>query len=155
MTTFCLKECKQNFWESRCWMGLWAKWSSERCSCPWQAGWNYVIFKVPFNTEHSMILWFVSQKKKGSILEIWEWECLPPHGSYVARKVRPSSWTSGRNHPWVKLLSVVTEWYLTKAFPSLSFYKAKETEHEREGENSSNCIISNIHPSHISLRMVS
>jgi len=22
------------------WMGLWATWSSGRCPCPWQGGWN-------------------------------------------------------------------------------------------------------------------
>jgi len=24
--------------------------------CPWQEGWNWLIFKVPFNKSHSMIL---------------------------------------------------------------------------------------------------
>ena len=23
-----------------CWMGLWATWSSGKCPCPWQGGWN-------------------------------------------------------------------------------------------------------------------
>lgn len=53
------------------------------------------------------------------------------------------------------LLSVVTERYLTEAFPSLHFYKGKEVGYEGEGENSLNSIISNINPSHISLHMTS
>lgn len=53
------------------------------------------------------------------------------------------------------LLSVVTERYLTKAFPSLHFYKGKEVGYGGEGENYLNSIISNINPSHISLHMTS
>jgi len=26
------------------WMVLWATWSSGRCPCPWQGGWNQVIY---------------------------------------------------------------------------------------------------------------
>jgi len=37
-------------------MELWAPWSS-RCPCSWQGGWNQMIFKVPSNPNHSMILW--------------------------------------------------------------------------------------------------
>ena len=38
-------------------MELWATWCSGRCPCSWQGGWNQVIFKVPSNPNHSMILW--------------------------------------------------------------------------------------------------
>ena len=41
------------------WMGLWTTWSSGRCPCPWQGGWNMLIFKVPFNPNHSMLLYAV------------------------------------------------------------------------------------------------
>ena len=37
-------------------MGLWVTWSSGRCPCPWQGGWNEMIFKAPSNSNHSMIL---------------------------------------------------------------------------------------------------
>ena len=40
------------------WMELWATWSHGRCPCAWQGGWNQMIFKVPSNTNHSMILWY-------------------------------------------------------------------------------------------------
>ena len=36
-------------------MGLWATWSGGRCPCPWQGGWNQMIFKIPSNRNHSMI----------------------------------------------------------------------------------------------------
>ena len=36
---------------------LWATWSGGRCPCLWQGGWNLMIFKVPSNPYHSMILW--------------------------------------------------------------------------------------------------
>ena len=35
------------------WMGPWVTWSSGRCPCPWQRGWNCVIFEVPSNLSHS------------------------------------------------------------------------------------------------------
>jgi len=38
------------------WMGLWATWSSGRCPCPWQRGWNRLISKVCSNPNCSMIL---------------------------------------------------------------------------------------------------
>jgi len=38
------------------WMGLRATWSSGKCPCSWQGGWNQMIFKVPSNPNHSMIL---------------------------------------------------------------------------------------------------
>lgn len=28
-----------------------------RCLCPWQKGWKWMIFKVPFSPSHSVILW--------------------------------------------------------------------------------------------------
>ena len=37
-------------------MELWATWSSGRCPCSWQGGWNQMIFKVTSNPYHSMIL---------------------------------------------------------------------------------------------------
>jgi len=36
------------------WTGLWATWAGGRCPCPWQGGWNEMIFKVPFNPNHSI-----------------------------------------------------------------------------------------------------
>jgi len=41
------------------WMGLWATWSTGRCPCPWQGGWNKMIFKNSFQPKpfyDSMIL---------------------------------------------------------------------------------------------------
>jgi len=32
-----------------------ATWSGGRCPCPWQGGWNTMIFKVPYNPDHPMI----------------------------------------------------------------------------------------------------
>lgn len=29
------------------WIGLWEKWSCERCSCPWQWGWNQILMIPP------------------------------------------------------------------------------------------------------------
>jgi len=40
------------------WMGLWATWSSGRCPCLKQGGWNQMILNVPSNPNHSMIPWF-------------------------------------------------------------------------------------------------
>ena len=40
------------------WTGLWATWSTGNCPCPWQGGWNLMIYKVPSNPNHSMILRF-------------------------------------------------------------------------------------------------
>ena len=37
------------------WMELWAARSSGRCPCPWQEGWNEMMFKVPSNPNCSMI----------------------------------------------------------------------------------------------------
>jgi len=37
------------------WMGLGATWCSGRGPCPWQKGWNKMVFKVPSNPNHSMI----------------------------------------------------------------------------------------------------
>jgi len=45
------------------WMGLWATWSSGRCPCPWQGGWNYMIYKVSSN---QTILWFYESLKHNS-----------------------------------------------------------------------------------------
>jgi len=41
------------------WMELWAPWCGGRCPCWWQGGWNQMIFKVPSNPDHSMILWWL------------------------------------------------------------------------------------------------
>jgi len=40
-----------------------ATWSGGQCSCSWQGGWNQMIFKVPSNPNHSMILGFYSLNK--------------------------------------------------------------------------------------------
>lgn len=39
------------------WMGPWAIWFSGLRPCPWQGGRKLVIFKVPFISKHSVILW--------------------------------------------------------------------------------------------------
>lgn len=36
--------------------GVWT-WSSERCHCPWQGGWDWMICKIPSNPNHTLILW--------------------------------------------------------------------------------------------------
>jgi len=38
------------------WMWFWAAWSSGWWPCTWQGGWNWMIFEVFFNPDHSMIL---------------------------------------------------------------------------------------------------
>jgi len=38
------------------WIDLRATWSSGRCPCSWQGGWNQMILKIPSNPYHSMIL---------------------------------------------------------------------------------------------------
>jgi len=37
-------------------------WSSGRCPCLWQGGWNQMIFKVPSDPYHSMILYILGEK---------------------------------------------------------------------------------------------
>ena len=39
-------------------MGLWAPWAGGRGPCSRQGGWNWMVFKIPFNPNHSMILRF-------------------------------------------------------------------------------------------------
>jgi len=41
-----------------------ATWSSGRCPCSWQGGWNQMIFKVTSNPYHSMILSFCRLRNK-------------------------------------------------------------------------------------------
>ena len=41
------------------WMGLGATWSGGRRPCPWQGGWNWVIWKVTSNPNHSMMVTLV------------------------------------------------------------------------------------------------
>ena len=60
--------CQENLWLTppwQCsrpgWMGLWAAWSSRRCPCSLQGGWNEMVYKVPSNPNHSIILWFKAQ----------------------------------------------------------------------------------------------
>ena len=52
------------------WMELWATWSSARCPWSRHGGWKQVIFKVPSNPYHSVILWFddlqCSEKSRSS-----------------------------------------------------------------------------------------
>lgn len=38
------------------WMGLWATWIRQCCSCLLQGNWNLVIFKVLSNPSHFMLL---------------------------------------------------------------------------------------------------
>ena len=40
------------------WTGLWATWSTWRCSCSLQTGWTRWPSKVPSNPNLSMILWY-------------------------------------------------------------------------------------------------
>lgn len=61
--------CPEKLWmphpwkcSNHVWMGLWATWSSWRCPCPWQAGWNHMMLKVPPNSSHSMNLWLKTIK---------------------------------------------------------------------------------------------
>lgn len=42
------------------WMRLWATWSNDWRSYPQLGCWNYVIFKVPSNPDHSVVPWFSS-----------------------------------------------------------------------------------------------
>ena len=44
-------------------MELWATWSSGRCPCSWQGGWNQMIFKVSSNPYHSMVLSYLHTYK--------------------------------------------------------------------------------------------
>ena len=54
-----------------CWMGSWAAWSSIKCAdcwpCLWQGVWRFMIFEVPSNPGHSLILWW------GKIPLLWGW----------------------------------------------------------------------------------
>lgn len=45
------------------WMGLWATGAGGMCPCPMAGGWDWVISKAPFNTNHSVILWPLDQFK--------------------------------------------------------------------------------------------
>ena len=40
-----------------------ATWFRGRCPCSWQGGWKQMIFKVPSNPNHSMILWFYERRQ--------------------------------------------------------------------------------------------
>jgi len=62
------------------WMGLWATWSRGR-SLPIAWSWNYVVLRVPFNPNHSMIIWFVmfavlqqAVSFQSLPCKAWEWE---------------------------------------------------------------------------------
>lgn len=49
------------------WMRLWAIWSSVRFPFTGQGSWSWMVFKIPSNTNHSVILWcnhFLSQKNE-------------------------------------------------------------------------------------------
>lgn len=37
------------------WMGIWTTCSSEWHPCPWQRGWNWMLFNVPYNPNYFMI----------------------------------------------------------------------------------------------------
>ena len=64
-----IKKIAQRLWiphAQRCsslgWMGHWTSWFDVWCSgwqpCLWLRYGNYMIFEVPSNSSHSMILWF-------------------------------------------------------------------------------------------------
>jgi len=63
----CWNSCPERLWmrhSRRCsragWMGPWAAWSGIRYGgwwpCLWRGGWSFMIFEVPSNPSHSMIL---------------------------------------------------------------------------------------------------
>ena len=47
-------------------------WSSGRCLCPRQGDWNKIIFKVPSNTNHSMILWGIRLGARDTSTFFWK-----------------------------------------------------------------------------------
>lgn len=55
----------ERLWMSHLWdIQEWVGWNPDliRFSswhlCPWQEGWNWMVFEFPFNLSHSMILWW-------------------------------------------------------------------------------------------------
>jgi len=107
-------------------MGLWTTRLSRRCPCPWQGGWNEMIFKVTSNPNHSMILppgqsscrWYTSPwqragatplSKKISFITLKFWaHCLPYQifGAVFCQQMDQSSKTVHS----VKLLQETVLW---------------------------------------------
>ena len=50
-----------------------ATWSSGRCPCLWQGGWNRMIFKGPFNPNHSVILYSVGGQDSSGLRAVLPW----------------------------------------------------------------------------------
>lgn len=55
------------------WMGLWATRPNGRSACPWQEGWNEMIFKVPSNPNCSIIY---QRKGDQSIIVVFSTEVM-------------------------------------------------------------------------------
>ena len=49
------------------WVGFWATWSSGKCPCPWQGGWNEMTCKVPSNSNHPLILRYLQWQGKACV----------------------------------------------------------------------------------------
>lgn len=49
---------------------LWVIWSRGRYPCPWQGCWNEIMFKIPSNTNHSVVLWFC-EIMEANLFQIW------------------------------------------------------------------------------------
>lgn len=73
------------------WMGLWATWSGGRRPCPWQRGWNQVIFKVPSSPNHSLILRFCEKGANESWRAVLVWVCFSNSRSLYPNKP-PQYW---------------------------------------------------------------
>jgi len=59
--------------------GLGAPWAGGRGPCPWQRGWNEMVYKVPSNPNHSVILWYLA-----SAMERGSWITPAPHSGFSA-----------------------------------------------------------------------
>ena len=58
---------------------------SGRCPCPWQRGWNWMIFKIPSNTNHSTIPCYCQPPGfRQRLLQL----CILVHGSEICRRPR-------------------------------------------------------------------
>lgn len=55
------------------WMVLGATWSSGKCSCSWQGGWNEMIFKVSFHPNHSVTSLYHSYEISHGLQNICHW----------------------------------------------------------------------------------
>jgi len=84
------------------WMWLWAARSSCWQPCPWQGGWNYMIFEVLFNSGHSMILWF-------RLVAFWSFQnmCLSKV-QRIQRKILPFSVNTVASH--IRPIAITYMW---------------------------------------------